>query len=203
MSAPAQGGFTALEALVAVAIMGILLAVAVPNMRGWLGATGATGAAQFYAEGFTLARSQALANNSRSRVVFSTNAQSGQRDWQVDVCFPTALDPCAADSERWSDLEDPAVSPASGAVETLSVFRSAAGLPLTSALSVTPNSDADGVYFTELGWVDSAKPAITRFDLEPGGDDDAFTPSAVVLTLAGAVVNCRPDVADTDSRRCP
>lgn len=203
VSAPFQRGFTALEALVVVAILGILLAVGIPGMRGWLGGTTATGAAQFYAEGFRLARAQALANNSRSRLVLTENAQSGQFDWQVDVCFPVAADGCGVDSTRWSSVDEPAVGPSEGDVATSSILRSAAGLPRTTALNVAPESEARSVYFTELGWVDGAKPALMRLDLEPGSadTDDAFTPSAVVLTLAGAVITCRPDLED--ARKCP
>lgn len=202
---PRQRGFTALEALVVVAILGIMLAVGVPNMRAWLGATTATGAAQFYAEGLRLARGQALANNSRSRLVLTENAGSGQFDWQVDVCFPTPDDGCAPGSGRWSSVDEPASGPEPGQVETRSVFRSAAALPRASALSVTPDSDARSVYFTALGWVDGAQPAFMRLDFAPGDADatDSFAPSAVVLTLAGAVVTCRTDVGPADSRRCP
>lgn len=208
-SAAREKGFTALEALVVVVILGILLAVGIPGMRGWLGGTTATGAAEFYAEGFRLARSQALANNSRSRLVFTENAGSGQLDWQVDVCFPVPDDGCGADSARWSTVDEPAPGPEDGNVETSSVFRSAAALPRTTALSVAPDSEARSVYFTELGWVDGAKPALMRFDLGPGSADaeHVFTPTAVVLTLAGAVVTCRPDLvgaaAAGDARRCP
>lgn len=205
ISASAQAGFTALETLVVVAILGIMLAVGIPSMRGWLGATTATGAAEFYAEGFRLARAQALANNSRSRLVFTENAQSGQLDWQVDVCFPVPDDGCAAGSDRWSDVDAPAEKPAEGDVETSSVFRSAAGLPRATALGVTPDDEARSVYFTELGWVDGAKPALMRFDFGPGSADaeGVFAPTAVVLTLAGAVVTCNPGAGVADSRRCP
>lgn len=199
----AQRGFTALEALVVVAILGIMLAVGIPGMRGWLGATTTTGAAQFYAEGYRLARSQALANNSRSRLVFTENEQSGQFDWQVDVCFPVAADTCGVDSERWSSVDEPAPGPSEGDIATSSILRSAAALPHTTALGVTPDSEARSVYFTELGWVDGGKPALMRLDLGPGSADaeEAFTPSAVVLTLAGAVITCRPDL--DDARKCP
>lgn len=206
VGASSQGGFTALEALVVVAILGIMLAVGIPSMRGWLGATTATGAAEFYAEGFRTARAQALANNSRSRLVFTENEESGQLDWQVDVCFPVPDDACATGSSRWSDVDEPAAKPAEGDVETSSVFRSAVSLPRASALSVTPGDDAArSVYFTELGWVDGAKPALMRFDLGPGSADaeDVFKPTAVVLTLAGAVVTCDPDAGVSSSRRCP
>ena len=205
--ARAQRGFTLLEAMVVIAVIGVLMAVGIPNMRDWLGNTAANGAAQFYAEGFRLAKGQALANNSRSRLVFTTNEQSGQLDWQVDVCFPVAGDACAADSARWSDVDAPADAPTHIDVSTSSVFRSSAGLPAPSAVRVTPDGDARAVYFTELGWVDGGKPALTHIDFAPGstvGDaKPAFRPSAVVLTLAGAVVVCRTDLDSTDSRSCP
>jgi len=196
-------GFTLVETMVVVAIFAILMAVGVPNMRAWLGATTGAGAAQFYAEGYTLARGLALANNSRSRIVFSDNAQSGQLDWQVDVCFPTADDDCASSSSRWSDVDTPAAAPDGGEVKTSSVFRSAASLPRKSALEITPDGDASEVYFTALGWVDTGKPSLTRLDLSPVGDSQEFPATAVVVTLAGAVVTCRPGADDGDSRRCP
>jgi type IV fimbrial biogenesis protein FimT len=198
-----HAGFTLVETMVVLAIFAILMAVGVPNMRAWLGATTSTGAAQFYAEGYTLARSLALTNNARSRLVFTGNAQSGQRNWQVDVCFPTAGDDCAAASSRWSDVDKQAVVPGGGAVKTSSVFRSAESLPRVSALKVTPDGDASAAYFTALGWIDTSKPSLTRLDLTPAGGGDAFPASAVVVTLAGAVVTCRPSADAGDSRRCP
>lgn len=196
-------GFTLVETMVVLAIFAVLMAVGVPNMSGWLGATTGAGAAQFYAEGYTLARGLALSNNSRSRMVFSENAQSGQLDWQVDVCFPTASDDCGVASTRWSDVDTPAAAPERGDVQTSSVFRSAASLPRTSALEITSDSDADAVYFTSTGWVDTGKPALMRLDLSPVGDSEAFPATAVVVTLAGAVVTCRPNLDAGDSRRCP
>lgn len=198
-----DAGFTLVETMVVLAIFGILMAVGVPNMRAWLSATTSTGAAQFYAEGYTVARSLALSNNARSRLVFTENAQSGQRDWQADVCFPIAGDDCTAASTRWSDVDKPAVVPDGVAVKTSSVFRSAASLPRTSALTVTPDGDTDTAYFTALGWIDTSKPSLTRLDLTPAGDADDFPASAVVVTLAGAVVTCRPNANAGDPRKCP
>lgn len=201
---PFSAGFTLVEMMVALAVFAILLAVGVPNMSSWLGATSATNASQFYADGFALARSQALANNSRSRLVLSENEQSGQLDWQVDVCFPDASDGCAAGSARWSSPDKAAAAPEGGDVQTKSVFRSASALPKAAALAITSdNDDADGVYFTPLGWIDTGKPAVTRLELAPVGDSKAFAPSAVVVTLAGAVLTCRPGADAGDSRKCP
>lgn len=199
----AERGFTLLESMVVLAVIGVVMAVGIPNMSSWLSAASAANTAQFYVEGYRVAKGQALANNSRSRVVFSENQTSGQLDWQVDVCFPTSDDACAANSSRWSDVDEDADAPSSGAVQTRSVFRSSSSLPRPASVRVTPESDAEAVYFTELGWIDSTKPALTRLDFAPGGHSDAFPPSAVVVTLAGAIVTCNPDAISGDSRRCP
>lgn len=202
-----ESGFTTLEALIAVALLAILLAIGMPSMSNWLGASAAANTSQFYAEGFRVAKSQALANNSRSRLVLSDNAQSGQRDWQVDVCFVSADDQCGADSVRWSNVDEAAATPATVEISTVSVLRSSASLPSPSKVSVTPDGEARSVYFTELGWVDTGKPALTRLDIAPGnlaeGASAPFPSSAVILTLAGTVVVCRPDLAAGESRSCP
>lgn len=87
------------------------------------------------------------------------------------------------------------------------MFRSSDSLPRPTAVTITPDGDARAVYFTELGWVDGSKPALTRLDLEAGnvaeGAQQPFPRTAVVLTLAGAVVVCRPEFDAGEPRSCP
>jgi len=199
-----QAGFTLIESMVALAIFAILLAMGVPRMSEWLTATKAANAAGFYAEGFTLARLQALSNNSQSRLVFSANP-GGQPDWQVDICLRTTDTPCSLDSD-WS-TQDQAAKGATGASAAFrSIRRSAAALPPTTRLSVTlgPNG-GNAVYFTPLGWVDSSRaPRVTRIDLQPPpGQGGAFKAGAVALTLAGVATTCNPDAAEGAPSWCP
>ncbi len=205
-AAPRRSGFTLVEAMIALAVLALLLALGVPRMAEWLAATKAAAATQFYAEGLGLARAKALAHNSASRLVLSANAVSGQYDWRVDLCFPTPESPCDADSGNWSTLAD-AVKPdgADGAGFT-SVARTADALPGTSRMRVTPGpDDAKAVYFTPLGWVDARiEPRMMRIDLAPAaGAVAAFPAASVVLTLGGVAARCTPGVAVNDSRRCP
>lgn len=200
-----RAGFTLVEALIALAVFAVLLAIGVPRMADWLAGTKAAAATQFYAEGFALARAKALSHNSASRLVLSRNADSGQFDWSVDLCFPTPEDPCNAEAGNWSTPEE-AVKPegAAGAGFT-SVLRSAAALPATSRMSVTPGPDgATAVYFTPLGWVDTRiEPRMTRIDLAPVAGATPFRAASVVLTLGGIAAKCDPDAVANDSRRCP
>ncbi|WP_020652282.1 type II secretion system protein [Massilia niastensis] len=202
----AAGGFTVVEAMIALVVLAILLAVGVPNLTGWLSATKAAGATQFYTEAYAVARAQALSHNSLSRVVFTRNAGNGQLDWQVDICFEEAGLPCDPGSARWSTVDEIAEDDPEGETGFRSVRRSAAALPGTGVLTVTPAvNGASSVYFTALGWVDSARALpLTRLDLEPAdGHDAGFQASSIVLTLAGVASRCKPDAEAGDSRRCP
>lgn len=206
MPARPDAGFTLVEAMIALAVFAVLLALGVPRMSDWLAATRAAAATQFYAEGFALARAKALAHNSASRLVLSPNTASGQFDWRVDLCFPTPEAPCDADAGNWSTLTN-AVKPdgAAGAGFT-SVVRTADALPGTTRLSVTPGPDgASAVHFTPLGWVDTRiDERMMRVDLAPASGSVLQFPSAsVVLTLAGVAARCDPDADGQDSRRCP
>lgn len=199
-------GFTLIEAVVALAVMAVLMAVGIPSLSGWLQARKAAAAASFYKEGFQLARAQAVTHNSASRLVLIENATSGQMDWQVDICFPTPSTPCNEDSGSWSTTGAVAGADPDQAHGFRSVVRSADGLPATRTLmlSIAP-SGADTVYFTPLGWVDaSISPRVQRIDLAPAlGRSGAFRPQAVVVTLAGTASICDPGVAAHDSRGCP
>jgi len=206
-SALAQAGFTLIEALVAMAVLAILLSIGVPRMGDWLSAARAGSAAGLYAEGYAMARTQALANNSQSRLLFIPVA-GGQPDWQVDICFRTTDTPCIGDDD-WSTTGAAAPGAPGAAASFRSVRRSAAGLPAPTILNVAvgPAAAASGVYFTPLGWVDTSRnPRATRVDLRPStARPGAFRAQAVVLTLAGVAVVCDPDpaIVQGDSRWCP
>lgn len=201
-------GFTLVEALIAMAVLAVMLAIGVPRMADWLSATRAAAAGGFYAEGMAVARSQALANNSASRLVLSRNSASGQYDWQVDVCFPNREAPCSNVAGAWSTLQE-AVKPVQDAgAGVKSIVRYADGLPGTDRIAVTPGPDgATAVYFTQLGWVDTrVETRMMRIDVAPAssaGGVGGFRATSVVLTLGGVAASCNPAAAAGDSRRCP
>ena len=206
MSRPMRG-FTLLEIMIALSIMGVLLAVGMPSMSKMVYANKVAAAGQFYSEGFSLARNQALTQNGASRLVLSRNAGNGQFDWRIDVCFPRSDDPCNAASSNWSTTDAPASGDPKGAVNGFrSLLRRADALPPSAQLTLaTGADDARAVYFTPLGWVDPAMaPRIERIDLTPAGKQSSAAPvTAVALTMAGNSIRCKPQVAANDPQRCP
>jgi len=200
------GGFTLLEAMVALTILAIILGIGMPRMSEWIYTSKVVAAGQFYAEGFAMARNQALTQNGASRLVLSKNTKNGQYDWQVDVCFPRSDAPCNDISANWSSVDSPASGDPLGDKGFKSLLRSAEGLPPAADLAgaIGPE-DASAVYFTPLGWVNPAiGPRVERIDLTPGSKHAQSTPvTAVVLTMAGNTIRCRPQVPASDPQRCP
>jgi len=199
------GGFTLLEVMVALSILGIVLGIGMPRMSEWIYASKVAAAGQFYAEGFSMARNQALTQNGASRLVLSKNSANGQFDWRIDVCFPRSDEPCNEISTNWSSEASAATRDPLGAKGFKSLKRSAEALPPAADLAqaIGPD-DAAAVYFTPLGWVDPAvSPRIERIDLTPGSKHAQVAPTAVVLTMAGNTIRCKPLAAASDPQRCP
>lgn len=193
-----RGGFTLVEAAVVVAIMGILLAMGMPAMSKWLLARRAASAAVFYQDGMVMARNQAIAHNSASRLALTENA-NGQMDWRVDICLPNLATPCDDDHGTWSTVD-------SAVAGFKSVGRSAQAMPgeADMAQSLAPSGATD-VYFTPLGWVDArVAPRLASITIAPAARrQGAFPRTAVVLTLGGIAAVCNPDAADHTARKCP
>ncbi len=202
----AERGFTLLELMIGLVIMGVLLAIAIPNMGSWMVATKARSAAEFYLEGFSMARRQAVGHNSASRIVLSTNAGNRQLDWQVDICFPRPGTPCDDTSGSWSTTTTQAANDPEGTAGYTSVFRSATSLPPTDMLAPTVAPEgATAVYYTPMGWVDtSVDNRLTRLRFDPNTRYAQEVPvAAVAVSLAGMPSKCDPTKAAGDSRACP
>ena len=204
--AGAARGFTLIELMIAVVVMGVLLAIAVPNMGAWMVATKARSASEFYLEGFSMARRQAVTHNAASRIVLTANAGNGQLDWQVDICFPRPGTPCDDTSGSWSTTTTRAGNDPEGAAGYTSVFRSATSLPPSETLAPTVAPEgATAVYYTALGWVDtSVDNRVTRLRFDPNARYAHDVPvAAVAVSLAGMPSKCDPTKAAGDSRACP
>ena len=202
-------GFTMIELMIVVVIIGIMAAVGFPSMMRMLNQTKANTAMEFYHEGLMAARRQALSHNSFSRFRLIDGATTGaQPDWQVDICYIVPGSPCTDTAGAWSTVDAVATGEPDTVAPYKSVLKSAASLPKTDRLALTVRTvDATAVYFTPMGWVNPAIPNRLnqmRFD-HPSLNNDVIRPVAVAVSLAGISIRCDPSIAQTvvDSRRCP
>lgn len=202
----AARGYTLIELLIALSVLGVLLAVGIPGMSKWVLASKAAAATELYAEGFKMARLQAQTHNAATRIVLTQNAGNGQMDWRVDLCFPAPGVPCNDTDGSWSTISEPAEGDPQGAAGFKSVFRSATALPPVEVLvpSMVPSGTAN-VYFTATGWVDTTYgQRLTRIRFDPAARYAAdLRASALQINLAGTVTKCDPAAGAADSRACP
>ncbi|MES2318636.1 MAG: prepilin-type N-terminal cleavage/methylation domain-containing protein [Pseudomonadota bacterium] len=199
-----SAGFTIVETLVVLAILAVGLKLGVPPVAAWLRATKIQSANEFYAEGFRQARAEAIKHKASSRIVLTTNATSGQYDYQIDLCFPTPIVSCA-NAASWSTTTAVANGDPEMAAGYKSVLRTSDKMPTTNVLTQTIEpAGADDVYYNSLGWVDTTfAPRIARLVLAPTGVDAQIPATAIAITLSGIASKCRPGVALHDSRKCP
>lgn len=201
-----QRGVTLIELLVTITIFGIMLAIGIPNASRWLLANRARGASEFYADGFSLARRQAVAHNAFSRISLTPNVNTGQLDWQVDICFVSPAAQCTDAQGAWSTTDAPSANDPEGAAGWKSVFRAADALPPAEVLQPTTQPvGSNQVYYTPLGWVDPlfvGRLASLRLDPSAAFADEV-QPVSLVVTLAGMATKCNPTLPDTDNRGCP
>lgn len=199
-------GYTMIELVVVLGITASLLTLGIPAMSNWVMANKAASASEFYLEGFRMARQQAVAHNTASRIVLSANQTTGQMDWQVDLCFALPATPCTAVSSNWSTVTAIAANDPEGPTGFTSILRSADNLPSQTIIAPTLlPSGAYSVYYNALGWVDTSYAGnLTRLQLDPLPAYAAQLPTtAIVVPLGGMPIRCDAGVAVTDSRGCP
>lgn len=206
VSRPRSAGFTLLEAMIALTIIGISLSIGIPALFDWVRATKLQAASEFYAEGFRYAHDEAVKRKASTRITLTTNNTNGQLDWQVDLCYPTPAAACTEGSANWSTPTAVATDDRDGAATGFkSVFRSSGHLLGAAVVQQTLEPlGANQIYFTSLGWTDTSIPDnVTRLTLSPPSGSMEFKRTAVAVTLAGVTSKCFPDHAPPDSRGCP
>ena len=195
-----QSGMSLIEALIGLVIMGILIAIGLPNMATWLNNSQIRTAGETMLAGLTLARVEAVRRNQivRFQLVSNLNAgcvitQSGT-SWVVSQDDPTGL--CD---------QAPADDTAPRIIQTRS---SSEGTPRAVVAAATSST----VYFNGLGRVTSPGGALNMTQLaisNPTGgtcvhvDGGDWRCLRIDISVGGEARMCDPAVTDaTDPRKC-
>jgi type IV fimbrial biogenesis protein FimT len=173
MTESKQTGFSLVEMMIAVAIIGILAAFAMPGYQDWIQNTRIRTAAESILNGIQRARAEALMRN--TNVIFTLGANSA---WKVE-CDNAAACP---------DLTD-------GLIEERTSEDGS-----TTDIGITP-TPGDSVTFNNLGIKSTgAASQLTRVDVDMPSMTDSRDLS--IMIAGGSVRLCDPNTGASDPRHC-
>lgn len=175
-------GFSVIEMLIGLAIVGLLLKIALPSYRTWIQNTQIRSAAHAIVSGMQVARAQAIARNVPVQLALTSQADGTGVAWQVNELFPP--NGTGAFVEAWSSAEGASSS---------QILQAGGGI-------VTYNS---------LGRVIAQNPfdnsaPLLQVDVTSSNDagDAALRNIRVLIGNGGSARMCDPQLAQPDPRAC-
>lgn len=201
-----QRGVTLLELLVALVILGVLMALAAPNFANWITGTRIRSTAESMLAGLQYARSEATTRNAQVRFQLTSSLDAActrsttRGNWVVDM-----VDNDAADSVEGRCNSAPSDTVAPSILQVRSATETGAGVDIAAS--------ADQVIFNGLGRQVAIAPAANAaevtVDITPvaargtcvaaGG---SVTCLRIVVTTGGLVRMCNPSAPAGDPQAC-
>ncbi len=174
-----QNGFSIVELMIVVAIIGITAALAAPSYRAWIQNTKVRTAGESILNGIQKARSEALMRNAPVRFRLGANSA-----WTVG-CVTVV-----------GDLNGDGVDDCPAVIESRS---NQDGNTSTAITTVSPGGATDAV-FNNLGVRSATAPSqLTQIGVSFTGADRNLN---VTLGAGGTVRLCDPSASSTDPRKC-
>lgn len=202
-----QQGISLVETLVALTILGIMVALAIPSFANWMAGTRIRATAEGLIAGLQYARSEATTRNTQVRFQLTTSLDNTclrsmtDANWVVDV----------VDADANTDSVEKQCNAAPSDTVAPSILQVRAARETGSGVVV--NADASQILFNGLGRQAAVAPAAAAdtvtIDISPvltNGkcviDGGKVTCLRIVVSPAGQVRMCNPSVAAGDPQAC-
>jgi len=177
LTVQSEKGFTLIELMIAIALLGLLLAFAMPSYSIWIQNTRIRSAAESFVNGLQLARNEAVRRNANVEFVVGTGSA-----WTVH---------CTATSPGCPDIA--------------AIQKRSAGEGSSSSVTVTP-SNGGTIRFDSFGRMSFPVPgagSTVRFNI----DNNLLSASdsrdlRVTIDTGGNIRMCDPNVSAPDPRHC-
>jgi type IV fimbrial biogenesis protein FimT len=188
MDARRMPGFTIIELMIGIALVGLLVMIGLPNFTAWMQNTQIRNAAESILNGIQVARTEAVRRNRAVRLDLTT---PGTSDWQVRINTPPAL--------VGAPLEPDPVQARVGKEG--------------SATAAVASGGANTITFNGVGWVipnADGTNSITRVDVTAGPTVSSGVVTrrlSIIVGTNGTVRMCDPDpnlltASPPDPRAC-
>jgi type IV fimbrial biogenesis protein FimT len=206
LSAARQRGVSLIEAMVAVVIMGILMAMAAPNFGTWITGSRIRATAEGLLAGLQYARSEATTRNTQVRFQLTTTLDASclrstnAANWVVDV-----VDAGPSDSVENNCDATPSDTVAPSILQTRAASETGSGVVVAAG--------ANQIIFNGLGRQVPIAPATAAptvsIDITPVStrgtcvaNGGKVTCLRIVITPGGLVRMCNPSAAANDPQAC-
>lgn len=186
-------GFSLIELLIVMAIVGILLSLALPSYQAWIQNTKIRTAAESLLNGMQLARAEAVRRNSNmgfyllSSVDSSCVGDGSKGNWIVSQQDPTGM----------CDLA-PSETIAPQIIQKSSQKEGATDMVVLTALPAGSSS----VMFSPLGRARNPGTDITQIDLNAATPVAGSRSLRILVGAGGNLKMCDPQATGDDPRRC-
>lgn len=190
-----QKGFSLIELVVAIAILGVLMAAGVPGLSSWMQNSQVRATAESVLAAIQLARGEAVKQNIQTQ--FQVSNTGGIANWTIIPDSLTAPNTFPSANKVQTSSTNETGKKAAITVSTSQSY----GDNCKNTIATDAMASSPGIVFNAFGRIADGGTPITRIDVT-----SAAAPAnrmVILVSSAGRATLCKPNVEATSTLACP